>query len=886
MKKLFSLLMLMVCTVATWAAILPEAGKIYKMHCAAIDGHETRQYLWYNSEGNVNYNSEKGSYFVFEQGAEAGKWKIKETVSGKYLVVTANTAGTPITLSEEASTYWTTSEQSNGIRFLPNGTEDVFMNNNSAFALKTGQGGCSSWVLEEQTDIVKGATGCIETGWYFIEIGNGKAQNHATYQGYFLQGVKNGNWGITLTQTLGSFSSYVYVDKKGDNDYNIIFNKGTSQQYTVGQTSQVNNTPGSLQFKAKADTNDNFQFNIWGENNRLMGWTIGGIPSVGNTSTTGGDNDECYFIFHKTEQPTTVNVTYTYKCDGLADIVIVKTQEIGSDFVAPETPVFGTVNSLSATGTVSADNKTCVVNYTLTLPFVPGYVYRLKVRNEGDGKYVSYGNAKPKTTAETASNFALENLWTIERVEGTINDFKLYNLGASQYLNGNGFSAAGKAYTIGKFAARNEQSFNFVVSGTTNNCIGDHVTANTELGEWNGGSNKNDNGSCFWVEDITSEISALTTIGNPKYLGEGYEVNADAKSVAQATPTKENVSALFVPVNFADVMSANKYYRISAYDTSRSGGNWLGSTSFANVEGVIQTDGRKLQSNDTVGGVAALFQFEESNGAYYITHVNSGLSVCNTTQNDKELDFPISKENAGTFTFNNVQGKWWSIKTKTANEWLHQSNHGDKKIIIWNATPTMNNCQASLWSIEEVTTIPLTVKTSKWASACYPVAVTLPTELTGYYASSEEGEYLILTEIEGKVIPANTAVFITTSEELTESKVYNLTIGGESANIENNILKGTTVERRGFDSASGTRYGLSDGLLKKVTGDVIAANKAYYESASANVAAFQFLFDGVSTGVELNASTEKGTYYDLNGRPVVNPVSGVYVINGNKVFVK
>lgn len=877
--------MLMVCTVATWAAILPETGKIYKMHCAATSGHETSQYLWYNSEGNVTYNSEKGSYFVFEQGAETGQWKIKETVSGKYLVVTANTAGTAITLSEEASTYWTTTEQTDGIRFLPNGTAGVFMNNNSAFALKTGTGGCSSWVLEEQTDIVKGATGCIETGWYFIEIGNGKAQNHATYQGYFLQGVKNGNWGITLTQTQGSFSSYVYVDKKGDNDYNIIFNKGTSQEYTVAQNSQVNNTPGSLQFTAKTETDDNFQFKMWGGSNRWMGWTIDGTPSVGNTSTDNDANNNCYYIFHK--QPTVVNVTYTYKCEGLADIVIVKTQEIGSNFVAPENPVFGTVNSLSETGTVSEDNKTCVVNYSSTLPFVPGYVYRLKVRNDGNGKYVTYGDSKPKTNSETASNFAFENLWTIERVEGTINDFKLYNLGASQYLNGNDFSAAGKAYTIGKFTDRNEQSFNFVVSGTTNNCIGDHTANNTELGEWSGGSNKNDNGSCFWVEEITSDISALTTIGdfNSKFLGEGFEVSSESKSAAIAAPTKENVRALLLP-NFANVMSASKYYRISAYDTSRSGGNWLGSTSFANVEGVIQTDGRKLQSNNTVGGVAALFQFEESNGAYYITHVNSGLSVCNTTNNNGEMDFPTSKQWAGTFTFNNVQGKWWSIKTKTANEWLHQSNHPDKKILIWNAIPTMNNCQASLWSIEEVTTIPLTVKKSKWASACYPVAVTLPTELTGYYASSEEGEYLILTEIEGKVIPANTAVFITTSEELTESKVYNLTIGGESANIGNNILKGTTVERRGFDSASGTRYGLSDGLLKKVTGDVIAANKAYYESASANVAAFQFLFDGVSTGVELNASTEKGTYYDLNGRPVVNPVSGVYVINGNKVFVK
>ncbi len=840
---------------------------------------------------------------------------IQSAISGKYINAAGTTNGSTISFDETASTKWSVvvCDEGQNVTLRPEGTSGVSLNNNGASNatcpyLKIGPhsssaaNGCSTWILNEVTDVVYGSSfdTNFEEGYYNIEVSEGNAQNHATYYGYYLRGVKNGNWGITLTQTPETDpTSYIYITKVSDGNYNFTFNKGTSQEYTVGQNTQVNATAGNFQFNPKNSSESNYLYTIWGGGNRILGWTISGIASLGNKSNSLTDADNaCYYVFHKVEAPAIV--TYVYKCEGREDVSIVKSHSATDSYAAPELPAFGTIESMSKSGTVE-NGATCDVNYTLNLPFTPGYVYRLKVRN-GSGKYVAFSdsNSKPVTNSANGSDFALENLWTIELVNGTINDYKLYNLGAGQYINGNGFSAAGKAYTIGEFTNK-DGGFNFVVSGTTSNALGDHISVNgqgnVQIGEWSGGTNKNDDGSCFWVEDITTVIKDLTAMGDAqsKFLGlASHSINETAKTTAANTPNVENVKALF-SVNFADVVDANKYYRISNYDTSRSGSNWLGTDAVANTTGTIQTSGRKLGSMDAAGSIAALFQFEENDGAYYLTHTNSGLSICNLTINNSQMDFPISKSNAGTFTVNQVSGKWWSIKTKSANEYLHQSNWGESyknQVLIWDATPSIANCSASLWSIEEVTEIPVTIGSAGYSTVCFPMPVIIPSEVEAYIVTAETEENITLAPVTVNTVAAQTPLIIKAT-----AGTYNFTIAAEGTDLtETNILNGATIRRQGF--AENGFYALAadnttdEGVSFKANSSsvtAVPANKAYLPVTNTSVKALSFTFDdAIETAIQQLEAEQmaKSTIYDLQGRRVEKAQKGLYIINGKKVMVK
>ena len=57
---------------------------------------------------------------------------------------------------------------------------------------------------------------------------------------------------------------------------------------------------------------------------------------------------------------------------------------------------------------------------------------------------------------------------------------------------------------------------------------------------------------------------------------------------------------------------------------------------------------------------------------------------------------------------------------------------------------------------------------------------------------------------------------------------------------------------------------------------------------SLRIAAIKFVKEGTTTGID-NVNRETITnnrYYDLQGRKVLNPAKGLYIINGKKIFVK
>ena len=167
------------------------------------------------------------------------------------------------------------------------------------------------------------------------------------------------------------------------------------------------------------------------------------------------------------------------------------------------------------------------------------------------------------------------------------------------------------------------------------------------------------------------------------------------------------------------------------------------------------------------------------------------------------------------------------------------------------------------------------------------------------YTITLNGHVATANRIDG-TIPAGTPVLIVTGEDNDDSATSISIIPQLSAidlagfSDEENVLRGTCLPIA-TSSIDGNVYVFSqrDGVpgFYRYNGTTLGANKAYLVlgAAAANPSSFSIHFpDDETTGVEVipTADGATNTYYDLSGRRVTSPTTGVYVLNGKKVLVK
>ena len=87
---------------------------------------------------------------------------------------------------------------------------------------------------------------------------------------------------------------------------------------------------------------------------------------------------------------------------------------------------------------------------------------------------------------------------------------------------------------------------------------------------------------------------------------------------------------------------------------------------------------------------------------------------------------------------------------------------------------------------------------------------------------------------------------------------------------------------------SGTYYTQSGANFIRKSGGTVSANKAYYQADLEESTLPITLVKGEATGIQdtENGDAENVEFYDLSGRRIAKPVSGIYVVNGKKVLVK
>ena len=199
----------------------------------------------------------------------------------------------------------------------------------------------------------------------------------------------------------------------------------------------------------------------------------------------------------------------------------------------------------------------------------------------------------------------------------------------------------------------------------------------------------------------------------------------------------------------------------------------------------------------------------------------------------------------------------------------------------------------------------LTVSSAGYATMYLDKAVGMPEGVEAYTANRVEGDRLKMQPVEG-IIPANTAVIIK-----AEEGNYSFIPNDETPEaIEDNLLRGTVADTYVKPQSGSVAYVLSmvDGVVgmyrAKLTDGTFKnnANRAYMLLSELNVGdgnldtsdpgsqlsnGYRFDFSG-TTAIESveTESTAPAVYYDLSGRRVENPVSGIYIINGRKVLIK
>lgn len=186
---------------------------------------------------------------------------------------------------------------------------------------------------------------------------------------------------------------------------------------------------------------------------------------------------------------------------------------------------------------------------------------------------------------------------------------------------------------------------------------------------------------------------------------------------------------------------------------------------------------------------------------------------------------------------------------------------------------------------------PLVTLNSKgYATLSFKADMQLSSNCMKAYTAKVEGYKIICTEIADGIIPAGNGVILYG----TPSTSSQLLASASTTTLSNNDLLATTKADGTLATipTSGYNYVLNGDKFLEYTGTSFVADKAFfnldYNPMSNNEAKLSILFDedNVTTGIIETVGKTYSVFYDLQGRKVEHPTTGIYIINGKKKVSK
>ena len=456
---------------------------------------------------------------------------------------------------------------------------------------------------------------------------------------------------------------------------------------------------------------------------------------------------------------------------------------------------------------------------------------------DGNNNVISTAKASHNLTgSKDDANFQ----WTVYQSEK--GNYYLYNIGKGQFMGVQASNNASVPFVDVPFGKnltfKVSSNVNYPIMLSTNNAaVANHSTEHGDgLISWTGGwGNLNDAGSNHKIE-VVGDLSA--------------EVLAKIEKLVAVREIG--------------------YFRLKGHS-----GNYIDASATWGDKGQMS-----MKAEADCNPAGAIFYYDDNNG--FLNYANG--RYINETR---------------TLAANNAMGNTWSIyisategKYKllsSANNWLHD-NSGNRADRCSSEDDHANTTHS--WTLEKVTSLPVTISAAKYATFYAPVAVEVPEGVTAYTVTIN-GEWATLNKIEGGVIPANTGVVLYSETADT----YNFAITEDVEAISGNALLGSAATK--YFTTAGTYYAL--GLVEGEVGfykDEFKNNrfqnnshKAYlYVPNTSAASAFKFRFEDGTTAIESvlnNGADANAPIYDLSGRRVMNAAKGgIYIQNGKKFIVK
>jgi len=187
-----------------------------------------------------------------------------------------------------------------------------------------------------------------------------------------------------------------------------------------------------------------------------------------------------------------------------------------------------------------------------------------------------------------------------------------------------------------------------------------------------------------------------------------------------------------------------------------------------------------------------------------------------------------------------------------------------------------------------VATTSVSVSSYKWATFCSDYALDFTgSDVKAYIVTGDEGS--AITKQAVTTVAAGTPLLLNASEG-----DHNITIAaeGDDYSTTNKLQRGAGTLTKA-DSGSNWVLAVDGGkamfLFIDADNATVPTNKAYLHLDSeipAGEARSLFLDDDVTGIKNIKVGSEDNIYYDLQGRRVLYPTKGLYIVNGKKVILK
>ncbi len=293
----------------------------------------------------------------------------------------------------------------------------------------------------------------------------------------------------------------------------------------------------------------------------------------------------------------------------------------------------------------------------------------------------------------------------------------------------------------------------------------------------------------------------------------------------------------------------------------------------------------------------ALTTTEDGNIAYYLFSTSPNVPETYWSQIRTALKEQIGDDNFAA-----------ALISASIENWTPNTNYyvADEGQAFAFADESAINADKAKWILQEVESFgvkcvdtPLESTGKYYTTLFVDFPITLAEGVKAYYAAddaynSETGK-ISFTPISGD-IPAQTALLIECDDQVVDDAITIPT--DDVTSTISNSLQGVIDESTGYlfdiNEVPDNCYVLGKDKKKKLgfrsyTGLTLVANKAFMVIDKSSTANFSIAFEGETDGIESLPVTEdnaNAACYDLQGRRVVNPTQGIYVVNGKKMIKK